>query len=491
MDRKLRKDLSEKPERKAPSACGRRGNCPGCPSVCRAALAGNPNVGKSTLFNALTGLHQHVGNWTGKTVSCASGFCRYGETVFEFTDLPGTYSLRSDSPEEEAAREAIGSGRFQLIVAVCDATSLERSMGLVFQILDLTPNVILCVNLWDEARKKGISIDFPMLEKLLGIPVIPLSAARGEGLPDLLKRAAAYKETPPLLLSTCEAPPEHAMERAGAVARRATVFRDPGYRNRDLAADRILTGPVTGALVMLGILFVLFWLSLSGANYPSALLSRIFSWLEGKLLLLSSALGAPAWLQGALIFGIYRVTAWVISVMLPPMAIFFPLFTLLEDLGYLPRAAFNLDHHFKKCSACGKQALCMCRGRTPALFPRRRISYTLPDTRSRESRLQRPSTGGEALLPSPPEGRRTLRNHRLSPVPYTSHSFPWPPRYGKTVHAVRPHRRPPGDGRTAPPSAPDGGPPPPSSHDGTWYASGCPDRSHSPKKRSPTTPRCG
>ena len=329
------------------------------PKLCRAALAGNPNVGKSTLFNALTGLHQHVGNWTGKTVSCAVGLCRYEDTVLELTDLPGTYSLQSDSPEEEVAREAILSSSFHVIVAVCDATSLERSLGLVFQIMALAPRVILCVNLCDEARKKGIVIDFPELEKLLGIPVIPVSAARQEGLTGLLSCIASCKSSCGKSLQTCEAPPEHYLKKASEVSRRVTVYHCPEYRKRDLRIDRAATGPVTGTLLMLFLLFFLFWLSISGANYPSQLLSSASSWLETKLLALASLAGMPDWLEGILIFGVYKVSAWVISVMLPPMAIFFPLFTLLEDFGYLPRVAFNLDHHFKKCSACGKQALCM------------------------------------------------------------------------------------------------------------------------------------
>ena len=340
--------------------------------TCRAALAGNPNVGKSTLFNALTGLHQHVGNWTGKTVACAFGTCVFEGTRLELTDLPGIYSLRSDSPDEEAAREAIAGGGFQVILAVCDATCLERGVRLALQLLELTPSVILCVNLWDEAQKKGITIDLPLLEKRLGIPVAAISAARGEGLHELLKKTVSYKDQPPLLLATCEPPPEHIFQKAGAIAAEAVRENRPAFRRRDLQADRILTGPVTGTLVMLGLLFLLFWISLSGANYPSALLSRLFSLLEGKLLLAAEALGAPSWLSGALILGVYRVTAWVVAVMLPPMAIFFPLFTLLEDLGYLPRAAFNLDPCFKKCSACGKQALCMCRGRSPLPSPCRR-----------------------------------------------------------------------------------------------------------------------
>ena len=338
-------------------------SCSDCShSYCRAALAGNPNVGKSTLFNALTGLHQHVGNWTGKTVACAAGLCQFGKTTFELTDLPGTYSLCSNSPEEEVAKEAICQGGFQVIIAVCDATSLERSLALVFQIMTFTPNVILCVNLCDEARKKGIILDFPLLERLLDIPVVPISAAKNEGLDSLLRKAEDFSHNVPLAFQSCEVPPEYPMQKAEKLSKQVTVYKEPEYRRKDYLIDRFVTGPVTGTILMLLLLFFLFWLSISGANDPSLFLSSIFCWLEDRLYLLSELCHAPAWLQGILIAGIYKVSTWVIAVMLPPMAIFFPLFTLLEDFGYLPRVAFNLDHHFKKCSACGKQALCMCMG---------------------------------------------------------------------------------------------------------------------------------
>ena len=333
-----------------------------CLSRCSAALAGNPNVGKSTLFNTLTGLHQHTGNWTGKTVACADGQCRFGHTLFSLTDLPGTYSLLSDSPEEEIAAKAVCSGAYQLIIAVCDATCLERSLALVFQILSLTPNVIVCVNLCDEAEKKGIRIDFALLEQLLGVPVVGISAAKRSGIKGLLAAAEEFCGASPVFYQTCEAPPDHSMKKAEVAARQTAVRENPGYRKRDFRADRIATGPVTGTLLMLLLLLFLFWLSISGANYPSRLLSAGFDWLEIRLAALAGALHAPDWLRSLLISGIYRVSSWVVAVMLPPMAIFFPLFTLLEDLGYLPRVAFNLDHHFKKCSACGKQALCMCMG---------------------------------------------------------------------------------------------------------------------------------
>lgn len=332
------------------------------------ALAGNPNVGKSTVFNALTGLRQHTGNWPGKTVACARGtFVREG-TEYTLVDLPGTYSLTAHSAEEEIARDFICTQQPDAVIVVCDATALERNLNLVLQIKALTDRGILCVNLCDEAARKGISIDFARLEKLIGMPVVPCSAARMKGM-DILAATAAE-------LCRLQGPvrqPQtaflHQEDLAVSLIRQAekvagqVVCRDS--ENNDTAGqriDRIVTGPWTGIPLMFLLLTGVFWLTITGSNFPSRILSGLLFRFQDILLHAATAAGLPGWLRDALILGVYRVLAWVISVMLPPMAIFFPLFTFLEDLGYLPRVAFNLDHLFKKCSACGKQALCMCMG---------------------------------------------------------------------------------------------------------------------------------
>lgn len=150
------------------------------------ALAGNPNTGKSTVFNYLTGLRQHTGNWPGKTVTRAEGGFEYSEKKFKLVDLPGTYSLLSTSTDEEVARDFILFGQPDVTVIVVDATRVERNLNLVLQILEITDRAILCLNLMDEARRNGIKVDDRTLSKELGIPVVVASARQGEGMNELL-----------------------------------------------------------------------------------------------------------------------------------------------------------------------------------------------------------------------------------------------------------------------------------------------------------------
>lgn len=325
------------------------------------ALAGNPNVGKSTLFNALTGMHQHTGNWPGKTVACAQGRTLHAGHGYILVDLPGTYSLTAHSEEEAVARTFLSSGQAQCVVVVCDAACLERNLILVLQILELTGQVVLCVNLMDEAEKRGIEVDLENLSSLLHIPVVGTSAGRGQGLGALMQAVEYVCEHPPAPL--CPPRKEDARVRqAEQIAQTALHFRRRNTAHTDHTLDRILTRRRTGIPLMLALLTVVLWLTITGANLPSALLSHALFWLQDHLSELFFRLNAPQWLHGALVLGVYRVLAWVISVMLPPMAIFFPLFTLLEDFGYLPRVAFMLDHAFQRARTCGKQALTMCMG---------------------------------------------------------------------------------------------------------------------------------
>ncbi|MBP3493354.1 MAG: ferrous iron transport protein B [Oscillospiraceae bacterium] len=380
------------------------------------ALAGNPNVGKSTLFNALTGLHQHTGNWPGKTVERAEGGYSYGGAAFTLIDLPGTYSLSADSPEEEIARDFLQRGA-DVTVVVTDAGALRRNLHLALQVRQLTDRVVLCVNLMDEAAKKGVEVDLERLSRELSVPVIGAAARSGVGLSALknavlemarrpqqpdhwqlrydaaveraLSRLAPYvprHQALALLMGEVQ-PPQEAwdalnrarviLDEAGLVGqclresitasqvRRAeqigsacTHSTQPQPHRFDRALDRILTSRAAGLPIMLLGLGVIFYLTVRGANYPSQLLSR---WLMALQQPLRTVLaGAPLWLQGLLVDGVYRTVAWVVAVMLPPMAIFFPLFTLLEDVGYLPRVAFNLDRFFRSAGAHGRQSLTMC-----------------------------------------------------------------------------------------------------------------------------------
>lgn len=329
------------------------------------ALMGNPNVGKSTLFNYLTGMHQHTGNWPGKTVTGAVGNCTYKDTDMTLVDLPGCYSLSCHSPEEEVARDFICSGDADVTVVVCDATALERNLILVLQTMEITQNVIVCVNLIDESEKKGIKINKKLLEESLGIPVVTTSARDGKGVPRLLqlisKIPKGSNSTKKKIIEDNEDKVKATVEKAQEIAGFSVTYKDENYLLRDRKIDNILTGK--GAfLIMLLMLLGIFWLTISGANSVSGVLSELLfkteDWLNQGLMVANT----PDFLRELIVFGGYRMLIWVVSVMLPPMAIFFPLFTLLEDAGVLPRIAFNLDKCFKCCGACGKQALTMCMG---------------------------------------------------------------------------------------------------------------------------------
>lgn len=407
------------------------------------ALGGNPNVGKSTVFNELTGLRQHTGNWTGKTVVSAQGNCTYNNTGYVIVDLPGCYSLMAHSTEEEVARDFICFGGADAVVIVCDATCLERSMNLVLQTMEITQNVIVCVNLIDEAEKKKIEIDLKAISKKSGVPVIGTAARSKKGLDDLMDAVAqtirdsnrspvqiqysdyietAISKVEPyvkeiskgvlnsrwlslMLLHwdqdmhgfieqnlknsflTNESIKETLNEvkkeftnqgiterqikddivssiinKAEEICKDTVIFENKNYKNKDSKIDHIITGKWTAFPIMILALLGVFWLTITGANYPSQMISVFLFRIEDQLLNFFKWIDAPQFLYEMLVLGVYRVLAWVVSVMLPPMAIFFPLFTLLEDVGFLPRIAFNLDKCFKKCCACGKQALTMCMG---------------------------------------------------------------------------------------------------------------------------------
>lgn len=430
------------------------------------ALAGNPNTGKSTVFNAITGLRQHTGNWPGKTVTRAEGGYEYAGDRFKLVDLPGAYSLLSASLDEQIARDFILFGQPDVTVIVADAARLERNLNLSLQILEITDRVVVCLNLMDEAKRQGITVDARQLARDLGVPVVPTSARFGKGIPELLQAISDVAtgrvicqpqrlETEPAAIKaplaeligqlksafpmlpngrwvalrllgsddtivaalrsgvlaqlrttatvSASLPPgemqagavlpasspqaeailataqrlrqeipgdlhEHIVE---ALYGQAAKIRERAVSRTGQAAlpslsrsiDRLVTSRVWGFPLMILLFSLVFWITIVGANYPSSwiaslLIERLYPILKAG----AAYTSVPEWLSGLLLDGAYLATAWVVSVMLPPMAIFFPMFTLLEDLGYLPRVAFNLDAFFKKSGAHGKQALSMMMG---------------------------------------------------------------------------------------------------------------------------------
>lgn len=352
-------------------------------------LAGNPNTGKSTIFNALTGMHQHTGNWTGKTIENAFGYCIYNKTKYLFVDIPGTYSLLTDSEEEKIAKNYIKYNKSNLTIIVIDSTRLERCLSLVYQIFSLTKNIIICVNLIDEANKKGIYINCNKLSKFLGVPVLATNAKKRSSIKRLMDLIDNVKKNKmninPKIIKLSFNKNNESIKYKGKILKKATIsyeelfnkliftnaskvikesctYKNKNYNSFDKKIDKIITSKTFGIPITCLFFALIFWITIIGANYPSILLSKFFLFIKKYLELFLLKIHTYPWLFSLLIDGIYNTVTWIISVMLPPMAIFFPLFTLLEDLGFLPRISFNFDKCFQKCKTSGKQCLTMCMG---------------------------------------------------------------------------------------------------------------------------------
>lgn len=375
----------------------------------KVALIGNPNVGKSTLFNELTGLHQHTGNWTGKTVGSMVGYKKYKNEEFEFYDLPGTYSLIPHSEEERVTSDFILSKVYDVALVICDPICLERNLNLVMQTLEVTNKVVVCINLLDEAKKNNIYIDISKLSTYLDLNVVGISARERQGIEDLLDKLLEVKisnfniEYNEKIEDVIKITNEYTNSRFESIktiienSNTDLTFKvDQIYKylnenninfndevmhtvikkceeinsevlkkeciTRKFNFDKILTNKLTGIPIMIVMLMIIFWISIVGANYPSDFLFSMFSKLGEFLKDFCININIPKFIYLPLFDGVYNVLTWVVAVMLPPMAIFFPLFTLLEDFGVLPRIAFNLDGYFEKGGTCGKQALTMCMG---------------------------------------------------------------------------------------------------------------------------------
>ncbi|MBR6808024.1 MAG: ferrous iron transporter B [Clostridia bacterium] len=320
------------------------------------ALAGNPNVGKSTVFNALTGLRQHTGNRPGKTVERKSGTFAVSGFRFTLVDVPGTYSLEAKSPEEALAAEYL-TGEAEdgpdCVIAVCDACCLERGLDFAMKLGEKCPRLLVCVNMMDEAARRGISVDCEKLASLLGVPAVGTAAGTGEGL-DVLKEALCNLLTSEEVYVKADLTPKEICRHA------VSVTGDTEAKDRRL--DRIFTGKYTAYPVAALLLGLVFFITLRGATPLSDGLSYLLGHLENCVRRLLELTVIPQTVTSLICDGILRVLFWVVAVMLPPMAIFFPLFTLIEDFGYLPRVAYNFDSCFRRCGSCGKQSLTMMMG---------------------------------------------------------------------------------------------------------------------------------
>lgn len=383
-------------------------------------LVGNPNVGKSSIFNILTHSHEHTGNWTGKTVKLARK--NIINTNYTLIDLPGIYSLSSLSDEEIVAKDTLLFEQYEKIIYVMDSSNIEKNLHLLLQILEINKNIILCLNMVDELDIKGIKINDKKLSEILDIKVIRCSASKNIGIKELIEsldeeskssynyiydyniekgisdifeyltnqfksRFIALKllEKDITLVDSIKTKYKldiidkdiqnylmhvNSEEISDSVSNLLNNISKNIYnevveisKEKEIGTiDKIFSKKIYALPIMFTIMFGIFFITIVLANYPSELLSLIFNKFEICLVNLSNILKIPSYIYEPIIYGIYRVVSFIVSVMFPPLVIFFFLFTYAEESGILPRLAFNFDKVFK-CSGChGKQALTICSG---------------------------------------------------------------------------------------------------------------------------------
>lgn len=332
------------------------------------ALTGSPKAGKSTIFNGLTGMCRYTGGWWGEDGTPCRGAYRYNETTYQLIDQPGIYSLpvlpHRGARDRKKKAGPLFPPRPDVIAVVADATRLELGLHLLKQILDgeakedsCTP-VVFCVNFWDEALHQGMAVDFHLLEDVLQIPVIPC-CARNRGHLDDVKAALHYAAKPDNREAFSYAGLDFSPKK---LSRECTLLVSTAPGVRRVIADHFFTSPVLGKAILLLLITVIIRLVMAAAGFPSHILWAALAGLENRLDGFMGYLGAAPWVTGSLIHGGFRAFSWVMSVMLFPLAVFFFLFTLLEEMGFLPRAACAMDPVFEKCSSCGGHCLSMALG---------------------------------------------------------------------------------------------------------------------------------
>ena len=319
----------------------------------RVILIGNPNVGKSSIFNKITGENQHTGNWTGKTVDSVESTLANDRSV-TVVDLPGIYTLAAASAEEVYSKNYLTSHKNSFVIVVVDANCICKSLTLIEETKNLANNIIICVNQYKSAVKSGIKINMEKMKEILVVPVITAEATDKKGCEEIESAIDFNISNKIICPPIAHKPIDRALFNCQVVSECDNTMQK--------RLDKIFTSKITGIPIMILLLAVVLYITIIGANYPSELLSAMFSkggeWIYDML----SYIGCPNVIISFLCDGVYRTVTWVVSVMLPPMAIFFPIFALLENFGYLPRVAFNLDNVFRKANCSGKQALTMCMG---------------------------------------------------------------------------------------------------------------------------------